>query len=375
MKIVIGLSGGVDSSVAAYLLKKAGHEVIGCTMRTFDTERSLRELEDARKIAEKLDIPFIVMDRRKEFEEDVIRYFVSEYVHGRTPNPCCICNRRVKWQTLLDCMKEQRADKVATGHYSGIGELCGRYYIKKADKLDKDQSYALYNLTQEEISHTIMPLSGYNKDEVRAIAEEAGLFNSDKPDSQEICFIPDKDYAGFIERHKELLPEDILVSSTDKGEDAVDKETLKWNEPGNFVDIHGKILGQHKGIINYTVGQRKGLGIALGKRIFVREIRPLSNEVVLSDNDEVFSDRLVCEDVNFQAVDFESISAIDADAELKAIVKIRYADKGTRAVIRRAEETGRYIVSFEQPVRAVTPGQAAVFYDEEDRLLGGGLIV
>lgn len=368
MKIVIGLSGGVDSSVAAYLLKKAGNEVIGCTMRTFDTERSLRELEDARKIAEKLDIPFVVMDRRKEFEEEVIRYFISEYVHGRTPNPCCICNRRVKWQTLLDCMREQGADKVATGHYSGIGELEGRYYIKKADKLDKDQSYALYNLTQEELSHTIMPLSGYNKDEVRAIACEAGLFNSDKPDSQEICFIPDKDYAGFIERHRELLPEDINPNS-------VDKTDLKWNEPGNFVDIHGNILGQHKGIINYTVGQRKGLGIALGKRIFVREIRPLSNEVVLSDNEEVFSDSLICEKVNFQAVDFENISAWDADARLNAIVKIRYADKGTRAVITRAKEDGRYLVSFEQPVRAVTPGQAAVFYDEENRLLGGGLIV
>ncbi len=374
MKIVIGLSGGVDSSVAAYLLKKAGHEVIGCTMRTFDTERSLRELEDARKIADRLDIPFIIMDRRSEFEEDVIRYFVSEYVHGRTPNPCCICNRRVKWQTLLDCMREQGADKVATGHYSGIGELCGRYYIKKADKLDKDQSYALYNLTQEEIKHTIMPLSGYNKDEVRAIAEEAGLFNSDKPDSQEICFIPDKDYVGFIERHRELLPEDILALASDSA-DIVDKEALKWNKPGNFVDIHGNILGQHRGIINYTVGQRKGLGIALGRRIFVREIRPLSNEVVLSDNDEVFSDNLICEAVNFQAVDFESISAADPDAELMAVVKIRYADKGTKALIKRDGETGRYIVSFEQPVRAVTPGQAAVFYDEENRLLGGGLIV
>ncbi|HIW22160.1 MAG TPA: tRNA 2-thiouridine(34) synthase MnmA, partial [Candidatus Dorea intestinavium] len=251
-KVVVGMSGGVDSSVAAYLLKQQGYDVIGVTMqiwqdedeRTLEAEGGccgLSAVDDARRVAALLDIPYYVMNFKSEFKENVIDYFLDEYVHGRTPNPCIACNRYVKWESLLQRSLEIGADYIATGHYARIKKLDnGRFAIENSVTKAKDQTYALYNLTQEQLSKTLMPVGDYTKDEIRKIAEDIGLLVSHKPDSQDLCFIPDGDYAAYIEEN------------TDKG-----------NKPGNFVDLKGNVLGQHKGIIHYTVGQRKGLGISL----------------------------------------------------------------------------------------------------------------
>jgi len=371
-KIVVGLSGGVDSSVAAYLLKKQGHEVIGCRMRTFDTPQSLEEEKDAARVAEKLGIPLYTEDFREEFRRDVIRYFASEYGAGRTPNPCCICNRKVKWQALMRCMKREGAQFVATGHYAetervaaggiagvenvagtgsiaDVNDYAGRYCVRSTDSR-KDQSYALYNLTQEEIACTMFPLGGMDKEEVRSIARETGLLTADKPDSMEICFIPDNDYAAFLKENFGLT-----------------------NQPGNYIDPEGRVLGKHPGIVHLTVGQRKGLGIALGKKVFVKEIRPASNEVVLTDDSEVFTDSLHLTDVNFQAAE----EGTEAVAER---IKIRYADPGTPGIMRpegtlSAGGSPVYRIDFARSVRAATPGQAAVLYDGAGRLLCGGTIL
>ena len=404
MKIVIGLSGGVDSSVAAWLLQQEGHELIGCTMRTFDTEKSLKELADARAVAERLGIPFYVTDCRSLFQKEVIRPFVQEYTCGRTPNACCICNRKVKWEALMGCAREHGAEMVATGHYARVAALTGpeeepggaetRYCIRQAKTLGKDQSYALYNLRQDQLRMTRMPLGEYTKEEVRQIAARIGLFTAEKPDSQEICFIPEGNYAAFIEKQVEagILGDADTGALGAAGTGAL-TGGLSWDQPGNFVDEAGKVLGRHAGIIHYTVGQRKRLGIALGKRVFVKEIRPLTNEVVLADDDRVFSRKLLCGFVNWQGRDLEKETGRDPSATLSARVKIRYAHEGTMARIRRLpeeessflpegpltaglEQTGPcYEVCFAEPVRAVTPGQAAVFYDEEGCILGGGLIL
>lgn len=355
MKIVVGISGGVDSSVAAWLLKKEGNEVIGCRMRTFDTDASRIEEEAGRAVCEALGIPLIEMDYREEFAREVIESFAGEYAAGRTPNPCCLCNRRVKWQALLRCMQETGADAVATGHYARLTSVTDpgtgkkRYAVSRADSA-KDQSYALYNLTQEEIAHTIFPLSEYTKDEIRAMAEEAGLPTAKKPDSMDICFIPDNDYAAFLREHFGM-------------EDC----------PGNYVDPEGNVLGRHQGIVHYTVGQRKGLGIALGKRIFVKEIRPLTNEVVLADDSDVFTDHLYLKDVNFQLADAPEENGQFAPVS-SPLVKIRYADKGAPGVMTKEAEKDLYRIDFARPVRAASPGQAAVLYDEEGRILCGGII-
>ena len=376
-RIIVGISGGVDSSVAAYLLQKAGHEVIGCRMRTFDTPASLAEEQSAAEVAEKLGIPLYTVDMREAFAENVIARFADEYAHGRTPNPCCICNRLVKWQALLLCMREHEADLVATGHYAAVtkkhfltapagftskcaadsSEQGARSCVTRVAS-EKDQSYALYNLTQEEIEHTVFPLADLSKEEVRDLAREAGLLTAEKPDSMEICFIPDNDYAGFL----------------------ADRFGIK-DCPGNYVDEAGNVLGKHQGIVHYTVGQRKGLGIALGKRIFVKEIRPLTNEVVLADDSDVFTDHIFVKDMNFQLL---SPEAGDVSA---ACVKIRYADRGTPAIICRAESWAAgekfpkgtagdiFRIDFERPVRAAAPGQAAVAYDEAGHILCGGTIL
>lgn len=349
-KIIVGMSGGVDSSVAAWLLKQQGHEVIGVTMDLWpaplnDAERIVTTpAEDAAKVAEAIGIPHLVMDFRDTFSKNVIREFLEEYQMGRTPNPCVTCNRTVKWEALLERGKQLGAEYIATGHYARVLRLeNGRYTIRNSVTAKKDQTYALYRLTQDQLEHTLMPVGEFPKEQIRRIAEEAGLPVAHKPDSQEICFIPDHDYAAYIRRHTDM---DV--------------------RPGNFVNLRGEILGTHRGIIHYTVGQRKGLGITFGHPVFVLEIRPETNEVVLGEADEVWGDHLVCDRLNFQSIS-------DLDSERKVIAKIRYSHTGSPCVIRRINDT-QAECCFEEPVRAITPGQSVVFY-EDDHVLGGGRIL
>ncbi|MCI6091548.1 tRNA 2-thiouridine(34) synthase MnmA [bacterium] len=354
-KVVVGMSGGVDSSVAAYLLKEQGYDVIGVTMQIWqDEEETVQEenggccglsaVEDARRVAAALDIPYYVMNFKKEFQKYVIDYFMDEYLNGRTPNPCIACNRYVKWEALLTRSMEIGADYIATGHYARIDVLPnGRYAIKHSATRMKDQTYALYNLTQDQLKRTLMPVGEYSKEEIRAIAEKIHLKVASKPDSQDICFVPDGDYAEFIRREsKKEVPE------------------------GNFVSTDGKILGRHKGITHYTVGQRKGLGLSLGHPAFVLEIRPETNEVVIGTNEESMTRFVKANRLNFMAVE-------DIEGEMRAFGKIRYNHKGAPCTVKRTGED-EILCTFDEPVRAVTPGQALVLYDG-DYVLGGGTII
>lgn len=355
-KVVVGMSGGVDSSVAAYLLKEQGYDVIGVTMEIWQDQDQkagdddggccgLSAVEDARRVAWKLGIPHYVMNFRREFKEHVIDYFIEEYVHGRTPNPCIACNRHVKWEALLRRSLDMGADYIATGHYARIHRLPdGRYALRRSATAAKDQTYALYDLTQHQLAHTLMPAGEYTKEEIRRIAESISLPVAGKPDSQEICFIPDHDYAGYIRRNS----------------------SLQVPPEGNFVDKEGRILGRHRGITHYTVGQRKGLNLSMGRPVFVVEIRPETNEVVIGDGEDVFSDVLTCRRLNWMAA--EGLFG----REKKVTAKIRYSHKGAPCIIR---EAGPDLVEcrFEEPQRAITPGQAVVFY-EGDYVLGGGVI-
>ena len=354
-KVVVGMSGGVDSSVAAYLLKEQGYDVIGVTMQIWqDEERVVLEenggccglsaVDDARRVAAALDIPYYVMNFKKEFKENVIDYFIDEYLHGRTPNPCIACNRYVKWESLLRRSMDIGADYIATGHYARIEKLPnGRYSLKRSATLAKDQTYALYNLTQEQLARTLMPVGEYSKDEVRQMAEKINLRVANKPDSQDICFVPDGDYAGFIER------------------------TLDAELPtGNFVTLDGKVLGKHKGITHYTVGQRKGLGLALGYPAFVIEIRPETNEVVIGTNEDSMSNYVRANKLNFMSI-------ADLTEPMRVFAKIRYNHKGAWCTIEKTGED-EVLCTFEEHQRAITPGQAVVFYDG-DYVLGGGTII
>lgn len=353
-KVVVGLSGGVDSSVAAYLLKEEGYDVIGVTMQIWQEQDvftqeeeggccGLSAVEDARRVAQILDIPYYVMNFRDVFQKNVIDYFVKEYQRGATPNPCNACNRFVKWEALLARAKEIGADYIATGHYARITQLeNGRYSIQNSVTAAKDQTYALYNLTQEQLKHTLMPVGAYTKDEIRAMAERIQLPVAGKQDSQDICFIPDGDYGRFIE-------EEAGVKFT----------------PGNFVDEEGNILGTHKGIIYYTVGQRKGLGLTAETPLFVKELRPKTNEVVICKSEGLFSHTCYVRDMNYMAIP-------KIEGSIQAIGKVRYSHKGAPCTLTPLED-GWVECRFEEPQRAMTPGQAAVFY-EEDHVLCGGTI-
>ncbi len=353
--VVVGMSGGVDSSVAAYLLKEQGYNVIGVTMQIWqDEDRRLQEenggccglsaVDDARRVANDLEVPYYVMNFKDEFKKNVIDYFINEYLHGKTPNPCIACNRYVKWESLLKRSLDIGADYIATGHYARVERLVnGRYAIKNSATANKDQTYALYNLTQEQLKHTLMPVGEYTKDEIRVIAEKIQLRVANKPDSQDICFVPDGDYASFIRNSS-----DVVIPT------------------GNFVTSDGTVLGPHRGITHYTVGQRKGLGLALGYPAFVLEIRPDTNEVVVGAKEESMSYTLRANHLNFMTVD-------DLLDTKRVLAKIRYNHRGTWCKIEKVGND-EVLCTFDEPQRAITPGQAVVFYDGE-YVLGGGTIL
>lgn len=353
--VVVGMSGGVDSSVAAYLLKEQGYNVIGVTMQIWQ-EKSWEEVaddggccglsavDDARRVANNIGIPHYVMNFRKDFEKNVINYFVDEYKNGRTPNPCIACNRYVKWEALLTRARQIGADYIATGHYARIDKHpdTGRYTIRTSVTAKKDQTYALYSLTQDQLKHTLMPVGEYTKDEIREIAKNIDLKISTKSDSQDICFVPDGDYAKFIEDYDGTI-----------------------FKRGNFVDMEGNKLGVHQGIIHYTIGQRKGLGISLGKHAYVHNIDVDKNQVVLCNNEDLFVKTLYAKDINYM-----SVSGIAAP--IRAEAKIRYSHKKAPCTV--SVEDGKLKCVFDDPQRAVTPGQALVVYDSEYILCGGTII-
>lgn len=339
-KVVVGLSGGVDSAVSAYLLKEEGFEVIGATMRQFEGENFS---EDAKGVANRLGIKHVFVDMVSEFKASVMDYFVSEYEKGRTPNPCTMCNPTVKWKALLKVADAEGAYYVATGHYANIDMVNGRYSVKNALTAKKDQTYALCNLTQQELQRTLMPLWKYEKEEVRMIAKKAGFEIAGKKDSQDICFIPDGDYGKFLEEY-----------------------TGKKSLPGNFVDREGNILGKHLGIDKYTYGQRKGLNLSMGHPVFVIGINPFKNEVIIGENDDLFTTTFRVTDVNYMCGNPQILSK-------PLMCKIRYAHKGEECTVKEIDKE-TLEVTFKNPVRAITPGQSAVFYDGEYVFMGAKII-
>ncbi len=349
-KILVAMSGGVDSTVTAKLLMDKGHKVAGATLLLHDA--GLKAVEDAKIIAKELGIAHYVIDERKFFEESVIKNFIEGYENCETPNPCIFCNKNCKFELMIRAANQLGFELVASGHYASIAynENTKRYEIHKGKDLHKDQSYVLYKLTQDQLSKIIMPLGTYTKDEIRKIASDANFHNADAKDSQDICFIPDGDYAKFIEDYYSL------------------KETNINNRvgfvPGKFVDLHGNTLGEHKGLIHYTVGQRKGLGLSLPEPLYVKEKIKNTNEVVLCTNDELFVKEV-------EASDFNLVSVKDITTPILVSAKIRYSQNETKglAFIR----DGKLVVIFEEGVRAPAKGQSLVMY-KKDSIVGGGII-
>ncbi len=352
-KVMVAMSGGVDSSVTACLLQKQGYDIVGATMKLFqngdvDVQKekaccSLDDVEDARAVCARLGVPHYVLNMTADFEKEVMERFVRAYEQGFTPNPCIDCNRYMKFERLLHKALTLEMDYVATGHYARIEKQGDRLVLKKAKDLHKDQSYVLYSLTREQLAHTLFPLGGLTKPEVREIAAENGFVNANKHDSQDICFVPNGDYFSFIEKY-----------------------TGKTYPAGDFVDLNGKVLGQHKGIIRYTVGQRRGLGLALPASMYVVQKDLEQNRVVLGFNEDLFSKEVTVRDMNLTACD-------RLDRPTRLCAKIRYNQTEQPATVVQTDETHLKIV-FDEPQRAVTAGQAAVLYDG-DTVVGGGTIV
>lgn len=351
-KVMIGMSGGVDSSVAAFLLQKESFEVIGATMKLYNNEDidfvsektccSLDDVLDAKSVCARLGIRHYTLNMTDDFKKEVIERFISAYQNGFTPNPCIDCNRYMKFSKMLHKAQELDIDYVATGHYARIEKQGDRYILKKAVDLSKDQSYVLYSLTQEQLKVTKFPLGNYTKQQVREIAEENGFINARKHESQDICFVPDGDYSKFIEYY-----------------------TGKTYPCGDFVDMNGKRLGEHKGIIRYTIGQRRGLGLALPASMYVVEKDVDNNKVILGFNDDLFK-----KEVNVKNISFTACDGLDKPERLCA--KIRYNQKEQPATVTQTDENHLKIV-FDEPQRAITKGQAAVLYDG-DTVVGGGTI-
>ena len=340
-RIVVGLSGGVDSAVTAYLLKEQGYEVIGVTLCMHGNAE--REVADAAEVAKRIGIKHRVVELKEKFKENIIRYFTESYKKGETPNPCMVCNPLMKWTALLSVAEEEGAEGVATGHYAGVVRLSnGRYAIRCAESAAKDQAYVLYGLSQEQLAKTMMPLAFYEKEVIREIASKIGLSVADKADSMEICFLPEGEvYTNYLVEQEGVTP-----------------------EQGNFLDEAGNVLGTHQGIIYYTVGQRKGLGIAFGEPRYVKELRPETNEVVLSGN-EALQSRIV------YAREYQGMALEQIEDGMRLLAKIRYSHKGAICTVNCVGE--RLRLEFDEPQRAATPGQAVVFYREEEILGENGL--
>lgn len=353
-KALIAMSGGVDSSVAALLIKERGYDCIGITMKLYSEDDeyipeeqsccTIQDIEDARKVAGGLGIPYDVVNFSDNFREHVLEPFVFAYENGATPNPCINCNRHLKFESLFRKAQELGLDYVVTGHYARIvyNEETGRWQLFKGRDHDKDQSYVLYNLTQEQLAHTLFPLGDMHKPDVRTLAEEHGFVNADKKESMDICFVKDGTYADFIE-----------------------KFTGKKYPEGDFVDAYGNVMGTHKGIIRYTVGQRKGLGLALKAPAYVCSVDPENNQVILGSNDDLFSTTLTAKDINL-------ISVARIEEPMRVMAKVRSRHKEAWATVTQIDDD-TIVVIFDEPQRAITKGQAVVLYDGE-AVVGGGTI-
>ena len=369
-RVLLGMSGGVDSSVSAILLKNQGYEVIGATMKLWcgankeEKEKNEKSIQDAKNVCEKLGIEHYVFDAQKEFEKYVINDFVEQYKNAKTPNPCIECNKKIKFGYFFDKAQELNCDYIATGHYARI-EYSGKYnqyVLKKSSEEKKDQSYFLYTIPREKLNKIIFPLQDFtSKEEIRKMAKENSLEIAEKKDSQEICFIPDNCYKNFIENR------------------------ISKPKQGNIILSNGEILGKHNGLINYTIGQRKGIGISYKEPLYVIELRPDTNDVVVGNEDELYSKKLFANNINWQIDISKKIKDTESERYIECFAKIRYRAKEAEAIVRirknespeksKNNENETLEVEFKELQRAITKGQSVVFYDEDGIVLGGGKIL